>query len=254
MYSGSSYTAGTPPAALAGRRFARVRVEKYSAFTRSETNFDDDDETSEYREFEGDGSGGCSVEPSGIEGKTWTESRNYHYAGSPPSSRHLTSITSVGSCSDLSTCGGTRTFNFSEPPTPTTQSTGQYTLPLGAFSSSSWAGTKFTAVYDKGTVTIEYLDEETGQDYQFRVDNDHATAFFEVCHNVVRRPADDPEATGTIVEQDLVDTWTGPGSGSQSDPSWLTATRTLDPPSGYTDTVEDIRYRCNPDGFWVPAG
>ena len=45
--------------------------------------------------------------------------------------------------------------------------------------------------------------------------------------------------------------WEGPGSGDQSDPSWLTDAIALDPPGPeVTRSVENIRFVCQPDSPW----
>lgn len=45
--------------------------------------------------------------------------------------------------------------------------------------------------------------------------------------------------------------WSGPGSGDQSDPSWLTVAVALDPPdSGVTRSVVNVRFICQPDSPW----
>lgn len=55
----------------------------------------------------------------------------------------------------------------------------------------------------------------------------------------------------SFVLEDQTLEWTGPGSGEQSDPSWLTEAITLDPPADkVVRSVVNIRFICQPDSPW----
>jgi hypothetical protein len=78
--------------------------------------------------------------------------------------------------------------------------------------------------------------------FRFRIPTSHTGSKFYITYDIAEFPEDgDP----SFVSEDNVVEWTGPGTGSSSDPSWLTPWVEIDPPEvpGQRRVV-NIRYTC----------
>jgi hypothetical protein len=77
---------------------------------------------------------------------------------------------------------------------------------------------------------------------RFRIPTSHAGSRFWITYDVADFPQDgDP----SIVSEDNVIEWTGPGTGASSDPSWLTPWVEIDPPENPGQRrIVNIRYTC----------
>jgi hypothetical protein len=78
--------------------------------------------------------------------------------------------------------------------------------------------------------------------FRFRIPDTHTGSYFKITYDIAEFP-DDGEPS--LVSEDNVVEWTGPGTGASSDPSWLTDWVVIDPPevSGERRVV-NVRYTC----------
>jgi hypothetical protein len=78
--------------------------------------------------------------------------------------------------------------------------------------------------------------------FRFRIPTSHTGSKFYITYDIAEFPEDgDP----SFVSEDNVVEWTGPGTGSSSDPSWLTPWVEIDPPEVPGERrVVNIRYTC----------
>jgi hypothetical protein len=76
--------------------------------------------------------------------------------------------------------------------------------------------------------------------FRWRIGDDHAGTYFKITYDIAEFPL--VGAPG-FVSQDNVTEWTGPGSGAQSDPSWLTPWVEIPPPTAPGERrVVNVRY------------
>jgi hypothetical protein len=86
--------------------------------------------------------------------------------------------------------------------------------------------------------------------FRFRVPSSHLGSYFKITYDIAEFPE---EGDPSFVSQDNVVEWTGPGTGSSSDPSWLTPWIEIDPPELPGERrVVNIRYTCR-HGVKFPA-
>lgn len=78
--------------------------------------------------------------------------------------------------------------------------------------------------------------------FRFRIPTSHGGSKFYITYDIAEFPEDgDP----SLVSQDNVVEWTGPGTGSSSDPSWLTPWVEIDPPTDPGERrIVNIRFTC----------
>jgi hypothetical protein len=78
--------------------------------------------------------------------------------------------------------------------------------------------------------------------FRFRIPDTHTGSKFFITYDIAEFPDD---GAPSLVSEDNVIEWTGPGTGASSDPSWLTDWVVIDPPdvSGERRVV-NVRYTC----------
>lgn len=86
--------------------------------------------------------------------------------------------------------------------------------------------------------------------FRFQIPSTHLGTYFKITYDIGEFPT---SGSPSFVSQDNVVEWTGPGTGTASDPSWLTDWVEVDPPSvpGQRRVV-NIRYTCR-HGVKFPA-
>jgi hypothetical protein len=77
---------------------------------------------------------------------------------------------------------------------------------------------------------------------RFRIPDTHTGSYFKITYDIAEFPDD---GAPSLVSEDNVIEWTGPGTGASSDPSWLTDWVVIEPPevSGERRIV-NVRYTC----------
>jgi hypothetical protein len=78
--------------------------------------------------------------------------------------------------------------------------------------------------------------------FRFRIPDTHTGSYFKITYDIAEFPDD---GAPSLVSEDNVIEWTGPGTGASSDPSWLTDWVVIEPPdvSGERRIV-NVRYTC----------
>jgi hypothetical protein len=78
--------------------------------------------------------------------------------------------------------------------------------------------------------------------FRFRIPDTHTGSYFKITYDIAEFPDD---GAPSLVSEDNVIEWTGPGTGASSDPSWLTDWVVIEPPETSGERrIVNVRYTC----------